>query len=188
MLRLTTALLTGLWLAVVPQTPLVVRDLDGHAWSPLSPAAGEVNLVVFVGATCPISARYSPEIDRILRDYGAKGVHAWLVYADPQIAPAAVRANLKEFHPSATVPAIIDTGFRLTAAVDVNVTPEVAIYTHSGRVYRGRIDDVNDAIGQSRRAAAHHDLRDALDAVLAGRPVPNPETKAIGCFIERTVK
>ena len=175
-------------LAVFPQASSAVHDIDGHAWTPLSPAAGEINLLIFVSADCPISARYSPEIDRIVRDYGARGVHAWLIYADPQIAPAAVRSNLKEFHPSIAIPAVIDSGFRLTTAVDVNVTPEVAVYVSSGRVYRGRIDDVNDAIGQSRRAAAHHDLRDALDAVLAGRPVPTPETKAIGCFIERTIK
>jgi hypothetical protein len=188
MLQLTAALLTALWLAIPPQAPLMVRDIDGREWNPLRPAAGEVNLLVFVSATCPISQRYSPEIDRILRDCGAKGVHTWLIYADPQVDPAAVRTNLKEFHPSATVPAVIDTGFKLTAAVDVKVTPEVAIYVHAGRVYRGRIDDANDAIGQSRRAVTHHDLRDALDAVLAGRAVPTPETKAIGCFIERTIK
>ncbi|HUL74891.1 MAG TPA: hypothetical protein VLT86_17395 [Vicinamibacterales bacterium] len=188
MSRLAAALLVGLWLGVPPQAPLAVRDLDGRAWNPLNPAASDVNLVIFISATCPISQRYSPEIDRILHDYGAKGVHAWLVYTDPKIDAATVRANLKEFHPSVTVPVIIDTGFRLTAAVDAKVTPEVAIYTRSGRVYRGRIDDANEAIGQNRRTVAHHDLRDALDAVLAGRPVANPDTKAIGCFIERDVK
>ena len=182
------ALLVSLWLGVLPQAPLTVRDLDGHAWSPLAPSDGEINLLIFVSATCPISQRYSPEIDRILRDYGAKGVHAWLIYADPKIDAATVRTNLKEFHPSATVPVVIDAGFRLTAAVDVNVTPEVAVYTRGGRVYRGRIDNANEAIGRSRAIVAHHDLRDALDAVLAGRKVANPDTKAIGCFIEKDVK
>jgi len=178
----------ALLLLAHPQAPLVVRDLDGRAASPLSAAAGDINLLIFVSADCPISARYSPEINRIVRDYRPKGVHAWLVYAEPKAAPAAVRANLTEFHSGLSAPAIIDTDFRLTAAVGATVTPEAAVYTPAGRVYRGRIDDLYQAIGEGRRAAEHHDLRDALDAVLAGRPVAVAETKAIGCFIERTVK
>jgi hypothetical protein len=115
-------------------------------------------------------------------------VRAWLVYAEPKVSPAAVRANLREFHAGMSIAAVIDTDFRLTAAVGASVTPEVAIYTHAGRAYRGRIDDQYEVIGQSRRTAVHHDLRDALDAVLAGRTVPAAETKAIGCFIERNIK
>src|SRR5262245_29626899 len=188
MIRLGLACLIGLSLVVQPQGPLVVRDLEGRAASPLVAAAGAINLLIFVSTDCPISARSSPEIDRIVRDYRPKGVRAWLVYAEAKTTPAAVRAHLAEFHRGLTVPAIVDTDFRLTAAVGATVTPEAAVYTPAGRVYRGRIDDLYQAIGQGRRAAEHHDLRDALDAVIAGRPVAAPETKAIGCFIERTVK
>jgi len=188
MIRLGLAYLIGLSLVVQPQGPLVVRDLDGRAASPLVAAAGEINLLIFVSTDCPISARYSPEINRIVRDYRPKGVRAWLVYADTKTTPATVRANLSEFHNGIAVPAIIDTDFRLTAAVGATVTPEAAVFTSAGRVYRGRIDDLYQAIGQGRRAAEHHDLRDALDAVIAGRPVAVAETKAIGCFIERTIK
>ena len=49
--------------------------------------------------------------------------------------------------------------------------------------YRGRIDNQYAALGKPRRVVTVHDLRDALDAVLAGRPVANPETEAFGCFI-----
>lgn len=188
MIRPAVACLIGLSFLAPPQAPLVVRDLDGRAASPLVAAAGDINLLIFVSADCPISARYSPEIDRIVREYRPKGVHAWLVYAESKAAPAAVRANLAEYHSGLSVPAIIDTDFRLTAAVGATVTPEAAVYTSAGRVYRGRIDDLYQAIGEGRRAAEHHDLRDALNAVLAGRPVAVAETKAIGCFIERTVK
>jgi len=188
MMRPALAWLIGLSLLAPPQTPLVVRDLDGRAASPLVAGTGEINLLIFVSADCPISARYSPEINRIVGDYRPKGVHAWLVYAESKAAPAAVRANLAEYHGGLSIPAIIDTDFRLTAAVGATVTPEAAVYTPAGRVYRGRIDDLYQAIGEGRRTAEHHDLRDALDAVLAGRRVAVAETKAIGCFIERAVK
>lgn len=170
------------------KAPMTVRDLDGKTSTPLAPAAGEINLLLFVSVDCPISARYSPEINRIVHDYTARGIHAFLVYADPNAQPAAVRANLREFHAGLSATTVIDTALRLTIAVDATVTPEAVIYTHAGRGYRGRIDDLYEAIGQSRPAAEHHDLRDALDAVLAGKTVATPETKPVGCFIERTIK
>jgi len=165
--------------------PLAVSDIDGHVWTPLSPATGETNLIFFVSADCPVSARYAPEIDRIAATYAARGVRTWLVYADLTATIPSVRENLKAFHSDSKTPAIIDAGFQLTAAVDATITPEAAIYTSSGRVYRGRIDDLYVSIGKSRREALHHDVREALDAILAGRSVATPQTDAVGCFIER---
>jgi hypothetical protein len=52
-------------------------------------------------------------------------------------------------------------------------------------VYRGRIDDRVEDLGRERARAVRHDLADALDAVLAGRAVAVPETRAIGCSIPR---
>jgi hypothetical protein len=165
--------------------PIAVSDIDGHVWTPLHPATGETNLIFFVSADCPVSARYAPEIDRIAASYAARGVRTWLVYADLTATIPSVRENLKAFHPHAMTPAVIDAGFQLTAAVDATITPEAAIYTSSGRVYRGRIDDLYVSIGKSRREALHHDVRDALDAILAGRSVATPETDPVGCYIER---
>jgi hypothetical protein len=165
--------------------PISVRDLDGRTSTPLSPAAGTVHLLFFVNAECPISSRYSPEIDRITAEYGKRGVRTWLVYADPKLTTAAARANLKAFHPAIAATAVIDANFTLTKAVDAMATPEAAVYTSRGRVYRGRIDDWYQTIGQQRRAPTQRDLRVALDAVLDGKPVPTPETTPVGCFIER---
>jgi hypothetical protein len=168
--------------------PVVVRDLDEHVWTPLSPVAGETNLVFFIGADCPITRRYSPEMDRIAADYRSQGLHTWFVYADPALSPAGARRNLTDFHAGSTVPAVIDAHFALTMAAGITVTPEAVVYTSAGRMYRGRIDDLYVAIGQSRRAATVHDLRDALDAVLVGKPVARAETRPVGCFVERPVK
>jgi hypothetical protein len=185
MVRLIMALALGA-LATAPATaPLTVRDIEGHRWTPLTPARGETNLVVFVSADCPISNRYAPEIGRIVREYASHGVHAWLVYTDPTVGTSGVKTNLAEFYADTPIPAIVDTGFVLTAAVGVIVTPEAAIYTSTGRVYRGRIDDQNPSLGQVRREPTRRDLRLSLDAVLTDRPVPHADVPAVGCFIER---
>ena len=182
-----TIVLVALVAIAVPSrtAPLAVRDIDGHGGTPLSPAQGETNLIFFVSADCPVSARDSPEIDRIAASYAERGVRTWLVYAELTATIRSVREDLKAFHPNANTPAILDTGFRLTSAVDATITPEAAIYTSSGRVYRGRIDDLYASIGKIGREVLQHDVRDALDAVLTGRAVARPQTDAVGCFIER---
>jgi hypothetical protein len=50
--------------------------------------------------------------------------------------------------------------------------------------YRGRIDDLYAALGRPRRQVTHPDLRDALDDLVAGKPVRTPRTEATGCYIE----
>ena len=183
MTRVMLALLFAF--AAQSPAPLTVRDLDGRASTPLAPAAGVVHVIFFLNAECPISRRYSPEIDRIVSEYGKKGVRTWFVYADPALSAGDARINLKDFHPGTTATAVIDANSTLTKAVDATVTPEAAIYTSRGRVYRGRIDDWYETIGRERREPTRRDLRMALDAVLAGKPVATPETTAIGCFFER---
>jgi len=188
----------GLWLAAVSlvgtallaaapaaQTPLVVRDLDGVAHTPLVPAPGTVSLLFFITVDCPISNRYAPEITRIIADYAPRRVHAWLVYADSSLTPDRVRAHVGDFYPGTTTPAVIDRTHALTAAVGATVTPEAVVYTAAGRAYRGRIDDWYISLSQNRRAPADHTLRLALDAVLAGRPVAVRDTQPIGCYIPK---
>jgi hypothetical protein len=64
----------------------------------------------------------------------------------------------------------------------VTMAPEVAILDPDGKVaYRGRIDDWYVDYGKRRGEPTRRDLRDALDAILRGAPVPNPTTKVIGC-------
>ena len=49
--------------------------------------------------------------------------------------------------------------------------------------YRGRIDNQYASLGHPRRVVTAHDLQDALEAVIAGKPVATPQTDPIGCYI-----
>jgi len=161
-----------------------VQDLDGHAQSPLRVAKTDAAHVLFVLAVdCPISNRYAPEMDRIVSDYAAKHVRSFLIYADPGATPARVRRHLAEFHKGIDAPAIIDKDYALTKTIGATVTPEAAVYTAAGRMYRGRIDDLYVSLSQARQAPTRRDLRLSLDAVLGGLTVPVPETRAIGCYL-----
>ena len=171
-------------LAFTPFQALAVADVNGVRVTPLSPAAGDVHLLIFVTPDCPVANRYAPEIDRIATAYGDRRVRTFLIYAEPGLTPARVKTHLAEFHPSLRATAVIDKGWLLANETGATVTPEAVVITSSGRAYRGGIDDWYVALGKSRAAATSHDLREALDAVLAGKPV-KPSAAAVGCYIER---
>jgi hypothetical protein len=81
---------------------------------------------------------------------------------------------------------LLDPGQTLVKLVNATVTPQAAVLTPAGKVlYLGRVDNRVEDFGKTRYQATKFDLREALDAVLAGKPVPQATTKSIGCAINR---
>jgi hypothetical protein len=119
----------------------------------------------------------------VCRAYATKGIDCLLLYEDPGIAPAAARAHLDAYRYSGT-PAAIDGDRAIARATGASITPEAVLIDSAGATrYRGRIDNLYVDLGRRRQAATVHDLRDAIDALLAGRPIGQPRTEAFGCYI-----
>lgn len=132
---------------------------------------------------CPVSNAYAPEIQQVCAAYRPKGVSCALIYEDVHVSVADVRRHLAE-HRYQQIPAAIDSDAALASRVHASITPETVVIDRTGAVrYRGRIDNFYLAFGRSRQVVTVHDLRDALDDVLAGKAVAAPLTQAIGCFI-----
>ncbi len=149
------------------------------------PGPGDCQAVVliFTGYDCPISNRYAPEVVRLCKEYTPKQVAFCIVYADAGITKDAARKHAKEF--GYTCPAILDPELKLARRVGATIKPEAAVLSPKGNlVYRGRIDNLYADFGKPRPRPTTHDLKDALDNVLAGKPVPVAHTKAVGCFID----
>jgi hypothetical protein len=178
-----TALIRPIALSIVLLSSAAqMRDVDGTARDLFAPA-GTANVLVFVASDCPISNGYAPEIQRICRDYRTKGVACSLVYEDMSIDAAHVRAH-RDAYGYKGIPAVIDADGAIAKRAKATVTPQAVVIGPGGSVkYRGRIDNQYAALGKPRRVVTVHDLRDSLDALLAGRPVAHPETEAFGCFI-----
>jgi hypothetical protein len=105
------------------------------------------------------------------------------MYEDVGVDAPSVRKHLSEYG-YAGIPAAIDARRKIAGQARATVTPEAVIVDSRGEIrYRGRIDNFYADLGKPRQQVTAHDLRDALDAVLAGRSVPNPETRALGCAI-----
>jgi hypothetical protein len=161
---------------------LALADLDGRTVT-LLPAAGPgASVFIFVGADCPVSNRYAPEIAR-LRERCSPGVAAfWVVYPGTRFPAAELRKHRDDFLPGCA--ALCDPDLRLARTLGVRVTPEAVVFTPArGIVYRGRIDDRFADFGVQRAAPASRELQAALDAVTQGKPPPVASAPAIGCPI-----
>lgn len=162
---------------------IALRDVDGNACKPLAMGDAKAAVVLFVGHQCPISNGYSPEINRIVAEYGAKGVRFYLAHVDPDLSTEDAKAHAADFGYKA--PVLLDGKRVLAHALGAKVTPEAFLVGPDGKVrYQGRIDDKWYDFGRSRAEPTVRDLRLALDAVLAGKEVANPRTESLGCPIE----
>ena len=174
--------LVGIVLAARALLAQEVRDIDGVARDLFRPA-GAVAVILFVSSDCPISNGYAPEIQRLCDAARTKGGSCTLVYEDVSIDAAAARAHRDQYR-YRQIPAVIDHGHAIARRAKATVTPQAVVVAPTGEIkYRGRIDDRYIALGKQRRVVTTHDLRDAIHAVIGGKPVSNAETQAVGCYI-----
>ena len=163
---------------------LELTDTNGRAHRPLdaSSAAQVASVLMFITVDCPIANGYAPELNSIVREYSGSGVRFFFVHVDQTVRLDQARQHAQEHGLNA--PVLIDSRHELVKSVGATRTPEVAVINRSGElVYRGRIDDRYVDLGKKRLYPSQRDLRETLDAILAGRPVSVARTKVVGCYI-----
>lgn len=142
-------------------------------------------LVLFICNHCPYVKNLRQGLAQLGRDYQSKGVGIVAINSnDVATYPADSPAKMKEEVQSAgyTFPYLFDDTQAVAKAYRAACTPD--IYLFDGRhklVYRGQFDDSRPGNG---RPVTGKDLRAALDAVLAGRPVPQEQVPSMGCNIK----
>jgi hypothetical protein len=170
----------------IAQTPtLHVTDIEGKPVEKLASPGTRAVVLIFAATDCPISNRYIPEITRLDRELSAKGVAFRWVFPNPGDTLPIVRKHLADF--GLTTPALMDPQQDLVQMASAAVTPEAAVFTVKDgslhEVYHGRIDDRYIAFGKQRPQATRHELEEAIQAALAGRPVSAPAHGPVGCSI-----
>ncbi|HEX4414925.1 MAG TPA: redoxin family protein [Lacipirellulaceae bacterium] len=162
---------------------LQLVDVDGRPFDLRKASKGRAHVVVFVRSDCPISNKMAPEVRELCTAFKSRETDIYLVYVDPRESAEAIRTHLHDYE--YTCPAVRDMKHELATATGATVTPEAVVFDRDWKVvYRGRINNMFEDIGKSRDKATTHELRDAIDATLAGRAIAEPETKAIGCYID----
>jgi peroxiredoxin/mono/diheme cytochrome c family protein len=143
-------------------------------------------VVVFVDTECPVAALYTPGLIEWQRKYGDQGVQFLAIDSSKQDAFVSVSAFAQERN--VPFPVLKDFDQQVADAFGVRRTPE-AFLLDAQRVirYHGRIDD-QYMVGVSRDKPTSRDLLQALDELLAGKPIANTSTEVSGCPIERSTK
>lgn len=168
--------------STVGQSALNLRDVDGVEHRQSEWASKRAVVIFFTTTECPLSNGYIPEMNRLQKEYSARNVAFYAVEVDTTVADRDIRKHARDF--GIAYPVLIDKQQSLVRLAGATVTPEVAVLSNKGAVlYLGRIDNRVEDFDKRRNAATQHDLRDALDAVLAGRTAPRATTKVVGCAI-----
>lgn len=137
------------------------------------------SVLIFYLHDCPICNSYAPEINRLCAHY--TNFNFYIVQVDPDLTADAARTHAREF--GFRAPVLLDGHHTLTRLAAATVAPEAVVFGKNEHVlYRGRIDNLYATLATRRMEATKHDLRDALDAIAAGKPMKH-QPPPIGCLI-----
>ncbi|HTU97866.1 MAG TPA: thioredoxin family protein [Solirubrobacteraceae bacterium] len=157
-------------------------DTDGEGWS-LAGDGSEATVLVFTCNHCPYALAWHDRILDAARDYAESDVRFLAINANdaeryPRDSYEAMQGRVaREDWP---IPYLHDPTQQVALAYGAKTTPDVFLIDAEGRLrYRGAPD--SDYDDPEQRAAW---LREALDAVLAGREPERPETTPVGCSIK----
>jgi peroxiredoxin/mono/diheme cytochrome c family protein len=132
---------------------------------------------VFLSAECPVAQRYAMRLKRMHAEFADKHVSIVGVYSNENDSVEDVKAYLERAEYS--FPIVKDTDGSLARHLGATMTPQAHLIDMSGVLrYRGSIDD-----NRYETRIKHHYLKDALVALLDGKPIPVKETAAFGCTI-----
>lgn len=156
-------------------------DLAGNAVDPFQASKGKVVVLIFVRTDCPISNRYAPTIQRLSMRHVQKAAF-WLVYPSRKESAEMIREHDEEF--GYKVPALRDPQGVLVKLSRAQITPEAAVFdSHRRLTYHGRIDNLYEDFGHSRKTPTTHELEDAIEAALGGKTLSANSAPAVGCYI-----
>ncbi len=183
MLRVVLAGVIVCAAAFAAQRPqFALRDTGNAIHSPEEWNGKKAVVVFFTTTDCPLSNNEVPEMNRTRRDYEGRGVAFYAVQADTTIADDDVVQHTKDYQFS--FPVLFDPHQVLVKMTGATTIPSAAVLTPDGTLlYLGRIDNLVEDFNIRRQVPTKFDLREALDAVLSGKPVPHARTAAFGCAI-----
>lgn len=153
--------------------------------SPATFAGYQALLVMFICAHCPFVKHVKHELAQIGKDYTVRDVGIVAISANdianyPDDAPDCLKVMAEEL--GFTFPFCYDESQETAKTYTAACTPDFFLFDAEGQlVYRGQLDHSRPGNDQPVNG---HDLRTALDQVLAGRPVNQDQKPSIGCNIK----
>ena len=141
-------------------------------------------LIVFTCNHCPYAKAVENRLIRIAKDYRAKGLAMVLISSnDTDAVPDDSFENMRQRaqEKAYPFPYLFDGSQDVARSYHAACTPDPYLFDAERRLaYRGQIDDN----WQEPDKITRQDLREAIEATLAGRPVAEPQTPSMGCNIK----
>jgi peroxiredoxin len=168
-----------------PAPDFSLRAIDGSTVALEDFAGAPVLLVIFLCNHCPYVRHVQEELADLAAEYQRRGVGVIGICSNdagtyPEDAPEELARQAERV--GFTFPYLIDETQEVAKAYHAACTPDFFVFDADRTlVYRGQMDDSRP---QSDQPVTGHDLRAALDAVLAGEPVPADQHPSIGCGIK----
>jgi peroxiredoxin len=155
-----------------------IKNYDGSSYT-LSQNTSGYTVVMFWSCECPFVQPYTERISNLAKDYSAQGVTFWAINSNSTESTDRVKEHASE--KGYPFPVLKDDGNVVADQFGAQRTPEVfVIDKNMTLVYHGRIDDDKDA-----SKVTSSDLKNALDELLAGKPVSKSTTVSFGCGVKR---
>ncbi len=176
-----------------PAPDFRLPGVDGKTYSLDTFRDAEILIVVFTCNHCPTAQAYENRIKQLVMDYKAKKVAVVVISPnDPKAVrldelgysdlsdgfeEMKIRAKDHDFN----FPYLYDgENQKVSCAYGPVATPHVFVFDRQRKLrFAGRIDN-----SEKLQRATSHDTRDAIEALLAGKPVPVEATKVFGCSIK----
>jgi peroxiredoxin len=173
-----------------PAPDFALPGVDGKTHRLSEYAGAKILAIVFECNHCPVSQLYEGRIEKLYKEYRSKGVA--FVAINPN-NPKSIRLNEQGYTDvnDSLAEMKIRTAFRgsewpylydgetqsVSSKFGVVATPHIFLFDQNRRLqYQGRIDD-----NQREDLVKSQDARNAIEAMLAGRPVALTSTNAFGC-------
>ena len=136
-------------------------------------------VLIFVAVQCPVSNAYNERMEKLAQDFKARGINVVGINANSTESAADVKDHAAKNN--LTFPILKDNGNKIADTLGAMRTPEAYFLDNSNKLlYHGRIDNSRDVTQVNTS-----ELRDAIEANLAGKPVPKTTANAFGCSIKR---
>jgi peroxiredoxin len=168
--------------AEMPAANVKMKCVDGKEVT-LAEIKGEKGtLVVFSCLHCPFAQAWEARIVKLANGCHAQAIGAIMINSnDPKVAGDTFEAMKKRAKKSGyEFPYAVDATSDVARAFGASKTPEVFLFDAEGKlVYHGAVDD-----NSKENNVNTHYLKDALDALVAGKELQVKETKAVGCGIK----
>ncbi len=154
-------------------------DADGKDRSLNSLKGKNGSVLIFVATKCPVSNAYNERMEKLVQDYKARGIN--VIGINSNVAETVDAVKTHAAANNLTFPILKDAGNKIADRLGATVTPEAYFLdTNNKLLYRGRIDNAKDA-----SQVNSSELRDAIEAALAGKPIAKTTATAFGCTIKR---